>query len=60
MANKRTPPPVISGSGDVAAILFRSLSGVQGYVHQVDHDPAGLHAKAIGFDVSSCEEETRS
>ncbi len=33
---------------------------IKGYVHQVDHDPAGLHTEAVSFDVSSCEEETGS
>lgn len=27
----------------------------QGYVHQVDHHPAALHAEAVRFDVTSCE-----
>lgn len=32
----------------------------QGYVHQVDHHPAALHAEAVRFDVTSCEEEAGS
>lgn len=34
----------------------------QGYVHQVDHHPAAVHAEAVSFDVTSCErkQEVRS
>lgn len=38
---------------------FKQLDG-EGYIHQVDHDPAGLDAEAIGFNVTSCGEDTGS
>lgn len=38
---------------------MRRPSGGEGYVHQVDHDLAGLQAESVCFDVSSCENNSR-
>lgn len=36
------------------------VSPAEGYVHQVDHHPAGVHAEAVRLDVTSCGEDAES
>lgn len=31
-----------------------AVETLEGYIHQVDHDPAGFHAEAVSLDVTSC------